>query len=835
MTTSTSPAAGGNAVTDGGDASMPPVEPDVKMVELTIDDVPVSVPEGTLVIRAAEQIGIQIPRFCDHPLLDPVGACRQCLVDVATPDREGNVKPMPKPQASCTLAVSPGMVVNTQHTSAVADKAQTGVMELLLINHPLDCPVCDKGGECPLQNQAMSDGRPTSRFDDVKRTFPKPINISSQVLLDRERCVLCARCTRFSDQIAGDPFIALIERGALQQVGIYEEKPFESYFSGNTVQICPVGALTGSAYRFRSRPFDLVSTPSVCEHCASGCSLRTDHRRGVVLRRMAIDDPQVNEEWNCDKGRWAFTYPTLGDRLHDPVARDSHGDYAVVSWPQAYQAAAEGLTAAQAAGGVGVLVGGRVSVEDAYAYAKLARVALGTHDVDHRARPHSQEEADFIASHVAGVRDVSYATLEGASSVLLVGLEPEDESPIVFLRLRKAVRQNKTQVFSVAPFATRGLTKLSGTLLASAPGTEAEVLRALASGDGDGGYAAAADSLSGTSVILVGERLATVPGALSAAAALAESTGAALAWVPRRAGERGAIEAGAMPGLLPGGRAVGGGGADAVTSAWGVELPGTAGRDTTAILEAAASGELAGLVVGGLQIEDLPDPQLARRALERAFVVSLEVRETEVHEYADVILPVAPQQEKAGAYVNWEGRLRPFERALDSDASSDHVVLDRLAATMGHRLGAASAVAIRQEVTALGTVEDGARAAAPTVDPAGPPSPGAGEAVLATWHHLLDAGSLQDGEPFLAGTAPKAVARVSAATAASVGLAEGGSLAVSTQAGTITLPVVLTEMPDGVVWLPTNSVGSAVRATLGVDAGAVVTLSAAPSDTRGEA
>src|SRR5665811_1507716 len=204
------------------------------LVNLTIDGVAVSVPKGTLVIRAAEQIGIQIPRFCDHPLLDPVGACRRCLVEVATPGPDGSLRPMPKPMASCTTTVSEGMAVKSQHTSPMADKAQHGQMEFLLINHPLDCPVCDKGGECPLQNQAMSNGRSTSRFEDVKRTYPKPVNISSQVLLDRERCVLCARCTRFSDQIAGDPFISLIERGALQQIGIYQDKPFEFYFSGNT-------------------------------------------------------------------------------------------------------------------------------------------------------------------------------------------------------------------------------------------------------------------------------------------------------------------------------------------------------------------------------------------------------------------------------------------------------------------------------------------------------------------------------------------------------------------------------------------------------------------------
>ena len=269
-------------------------------------------------------------------------------------------------------------------------------MELLLINHPLDCPVCDKGGECPLQNQAMSNGRAVSRFEDVKRTYPKPINISSQVLLDRERCVLCARCTRFSDQIAGDPFIALVERGALQQVGIYEEKPFESYFSGNTVQICPVGALTGAAYRFRARPFDLVSTPSVCEHCASGCSIRTDHRRGSSCAGWPPTSPLVNEEWNCDKGRWAFQYATTPHRLELPMVREE-GELRVASWREALEVAAAGL---KAASGAGVLVGGRVSSEDAYAYGKFARTVLGTNDVDFRARPHSAEEAEFLASSV---------------------------------------------------------------------------------------------------------------------------------------------------------------------------------------------------------------------------------------------------------------------------------------------------------------------------------------------------------------------------------------------------------------------------------------------------
>ena len=312
-----------NAVSTGSTAETTPERTD--LVSLTIDGVQVSVPKDTLVIRAAEQVGVEIPRFCDHPLLAPVGACRQCLVDV--PDA-GNGRGFPKPQASCTLPVAEGMVVQTQATSKVADKAQQGVMEFLLINHPLDCPVCDKGGECPLQNQAMSNGRGESRFEGVKRTFPKPINISAQVLLDRERCVLCARCTRFSEQIAGDPFIALVERGALQQVGIYEKEPFESYFSGNTIQICPVGALTSAEYRFRSRPFDLVSSPAIAEHDACGSAIRVDHRRGKVMRRLSGNDPEVNEEWITDKDRFAFQYAQAADRLGYPMVRDDDGSAA---------------------------------------------------------------------------------------------------------------------------------------------------------------------------------------------------------------------------------------------------------------------------------------------------------------------------------------------------------------------------------------------------------------------------------------------------------------------------------------------------------------------------
>lgn len=578
--------------------------------------------------------------------------------------------------ASCTITCTDGMVVKTHLTSPVAEKAQHGVMELLLINHPLDCPVCDKGGECPLQNQAMSHGNAESRFEGKKRTYEKPVPISTQVLLDRERCVLCARCTRFSNQIAGDPMIELIERGALQQVGTGEGDPFESYFSGNTIQICPVGALTSAAYRFRSRPFDLVSSHSVCEHCAGGCATRTDHRRGKVMRRMASPDPEVNEEWLCDKGRFGFRYAQQRDRLDTPLVRGESGELEPASWPEALEAAARGLSVAR--GRTGVLTGGRLTVEDAYAYSKFARVALDTNDIDFRARVHSAEEADFLASRVAGRgRDldgtgVTYTSLEKAPAVLLVGFESEEEAPGVFLRLRKAWRGHGQKTFSLATYATRGLEKAGGTLLPAAPGTETEWLDALASGvgvEGDGAKAAEALRTEGA-VIVVGERLAGVAGGLTAAVRAAAATGATLVWIPRRAGERGAIEAGALPSLLPGGRpATDPRAREEVAAAWGVsQLPHRYGRDTGQIVEAAVGGELRALVVAGVEVADLPDPARARAALSEVdFLVSLEQRPGEVTEYADVVLPVAAVAEKAGTFLNWEGRVRFFEAALKPD------------------------------------------------------------------------------------------------------------------------------------------------------------------------
>ena len=795
-------------VTTPAPAAGSPAERRVDMVTLTIDGIETSVTKGTLIIRAAEQLGIAVPRFCDHPLLDPVAACRMCLIEV-----EG----MPKPQPACAVTCGDGMVVKTQLTSAVADDAQKGVMEFLLINHPLDCPICDKGGECPLQNQAMSNGHGESRFDSPKRTFPKPINISSQVLLDRERCVSCARCTRFSEQIAGDAFIELLERGAQQQVGIADGRPFNSYFSGNTIQICPVGALTSALYRFRARPFDLVSTPTSCEHCASGCSLRTDSRRGTITRRLAAVSPEVNEDWNCDKGRFAFRYVTSEDRLTTPLVRED-GVLRRASWAEALAAAAAGLSAAT--GRAGVLTGGRLTLEDAYAYSKFARVALATNHVDFRARPSSDEEERFLSARVAGSGlGPTYADLDAAPAVLLVAFEPEDESPIVLLRLRKAARGG-LKVWSVGPVATRGLSKMSGTLLPAAPGDEPAVLDALSAGDGP---AAEALRQAGT-VVLVGERAASVPGLLSAVARLADATGAQLGWVPRRAGDRGAAEAGLLPGLLPGGRPVTDPAARVdVAAAWDVpDLPAEPGLSGPALLAAAAAGDLAAVVVAGLDPGDLADPAAAAAALDAVgFLVCLDTHRGAVTDRAHVVLPVAAAPEKSGTFVNWEGRHRQTHQVdRASRLMSDARVLSSLADAMGHGLGLATTEAVRSELAELGAWT-GSRGADPATTAAEAQPVGDGVR-LAGWQPLLGSGTLQQGEPYLAATARPLAAVMSASTAARLGVADSAVVTIVGPTGSVDRDLSIGDVVDDVVVVTGHHPrelgalpGSVVRVTAG--------------------
>lgn len=767
-------------------------------VNVVIDGIEMEVPKGTLVIRAAEQIGIEIPRFCDHPLLTPVAACRACLIEI-----DG----VPKPQPACAQVLSDGMNVRTQRSSEMARIAQEGVMEFLLVNHPLDCPVCDKGGECPLQNQAMSVGRADSRFEGEKRTFPKPINVNAEVLLDRERCVSCARCTRFAEEIAGDASLELLERGAQQQVGTANDEPFDSYFSGNVVQICPVGALTSASYRFRSRPFDLVSVPTTCEHCASGCSLRTDYRRGTVTRRLAWDDPEVNEEWSCDKGRFAFAYLANG-RIESPLIREN-GELRSASWPEAMHFAAAGLAAA---GTSAVLVGGRATVEDAYAYSKFARIVLGTDNLDFRARASSTEEAEFLAAHVAGTKlDVTYTDVETASQVLLVGFEPEDESPILFLRLRKGVKKGVV-VRTVGPLYSLGSEKLSAHWIKANAGSEAQAITGL-----DSEVVSALDS---NSIIFVGERAAASPGALSAVSQLGSETGARIAWVPRRAGERGALDAGAIAGLLPGGRPISDPTARAeIAQAWNIDadsLP-PVGITGTDLISAIAQGSINALITAGVDPSDLPNGSELIAGIESAdFVVALENHHSEITQRATVVFPVAVVTEKSGSFMNWEGRSKPFSAAFrEALTLTDAGVLSMLASAMDVELNGDTRT-LRKEINSL-KPWSGSRAELKPQSASVPVG-----TTLATWRLLIDSGVMQEGEPHLAATARPSVVAVSSAMFEQLGKPE--VITVTGPKGSITLPAQVAEVSSESVWLPMNSPESHIYAQLGCGYGEVVTV-----------
>ncbi|WRS30367.1 NADH-quinone oxidoreductase subunit G [Actinomycetaceae bacterium MB13-C1-2] len=855
-------------------------------VVLTIDDVEVQADPGTLIIRAAEQVGIRIPRFCDHPLLKPVAACRQCLVEVGTPDRDGNLRMMPKPQPSCAIEVSPGMVVKTQRTSEVAAKAQEGVMEFLLLNHPLDCPICDKGGECPLQNQAMSEGRTDSRFTGVKRVYPKPMRLTTQILLDRDRCILCQRCVRFAKEIPGDAFIDLQGRGGgsspidehqfmAEQIGTFDaevlgfhvdgikspehtdisgpygqegiissvysgplktsekdqaDRTFGSYFSGNIIQICPVGALTSNTYRFQARPFDLTSTPAIAEHDASGSAVRVDVRRGEVKRKLSQNDPEVNEEWITDKDRFAFPWYRQSDRLTMPLVREN-GELVATSWSDAVDRAAKGLSKAVNSGeGVGVLTGGRVSFEDAWAYSKFARTVLRTNNVDSRWRVSnaSEEEEQFLGSLVAGRGlGTTYEDVEKASQVLLVALEPEDECGSLFLRLRKGFTAGTLSVATVAPLMTRGSEKLGASLLSAVPGTEADVVSKISA---RGGHKEVFSALKEGGVILVGERAARVPGLLSAVAKLASATGADLQWIPRRAGDRGGVDAGLLPGLLPFGRQV----ADAEAReslGWG-DIPDTRGLDAEQILAQAKSGKIGALITGGLDLRDWRDPETAKAAIKTApFVVAFEVRRTDVTEEADVVFPVAPPVERNGTFINWEGRLRPFGQAIASRTQPERVVLGMIATEMGYDLKVDSLTDLYSEVNPL-MIWKGSRAESPTVK-AQKGENGGADFVLASHKVMVDLGRMIDGANDLRLAARKPVALVSQTSLEKIGADEDDRVAIVGERGTMRLPVEVGELPDGVIWVPECSVGNGINQDLGPAGSSVsVTVVSAAKDRK---
>jgi len=811
-------------------------------VKVTIDGQELEVPPGTLVIRAAEQLGTIVPRFCDHRLLAPLGACRQCLVEVA-----GQRKPL----TACTTTVTDGMEVKTQVTSEIARAGQEGNLELLLINHPLDCPMCDKGGECPLQDQTLAHGPGETRFIETKRRYEKPIKISETVLLDRERCVLCARCTRFSNEIAGDPFIELFERGALEQVAIFEDEPYQSYYSGNVVQICPVGALTSPSYRFQARPFDLTSTDGVCNHCASGCNLRIDARRGLVTRQLARDNDDVNEAWNCDRGRYGFAYAQSPQRVLIPHLAEE-GKLRTAAWSEALRRAADGIRAAKGRG-VGVLVGGHLTDQDAYALQKLARVALGTNNVDARAWPEDEAGA-AAAAQVAGRGPddgmPTYRDLEAARAVVVVDLDPHEESPILWLRLRKAALRRGVPMVAVG--SRPGRLAEFATVVATRPGGQAEALERLGRGEGEAGGLLAADGEGEGEVIVLAGWRGGATGGLAAAARLAATLGGRFAWVPRRAGDRGALDVGARPGLLPGGRPVGDAAARGeLAEAWEAELPEAPGLDGPAMVAAAAAGELGVLVLAGVDlVRDHGPRELAEQALERAFVIAVDHEVNDTTSQADVLLPGLVHAETEGTFTDWEGRVQATHRAVPVGGSAQEIwdLASQLAVRLGVDLGLTGLDKVATETKRYRRRPAGT-AAVPEPHPpvGGPPTGrvGAGEAAgeplstapeegdgdglaLVTYPLLLDAASMLARAADLNRETPDAFVELHPDDAGRLGLVDGATAEVDFgEDRTVRLPVrVAPTVAPGCAFVPANQPDLAVAALLGPAPALRVTVTA---------
>jgi len=753
-------------------------------VTLTIDGKEVTVAAGTLIIRAAEQLGIEVPRFCDHPLLKPAGACRQCYVRV-----EGQ----PKLATSCTMPVAPGMTVRTQNSDPEVADAQRANIEFLLLNHPLDCPICDRGGECPLQDQALAYGPGDTRFREAKRVFPKPIPMSPLVGLDRERCILCARCTRFCDEISGDRFLELFARGAGERVSIAAGEDFRSPFSGNTVQICPVGALTSTPFRFAARPFDLTYGDSVCPHCSAGCNMRVDVRRGEVVRHLARDEYEVNDAWLCDKGRYAYRFPDAPERITTPLIRD-HG-LEPASFGEVLTKIASWVDGAR----VAVLTGGRLMDEDYYSLSKLARTVFKTNDLDHR----RGKGAPLAESFAAGApMHVTYRDVEHAPVILVVGLDAEQEVPILHLRLRKAAAAG-ARIWVLHPRRTR-LHDVATHVLVS-PGGEGRLLAGGADPVMDEALEALRDA-GDAAVVIAGER----SGAADAAQAELLASGARFAYVTRRAGDRGALRAGVHPSLLPGGRSLGEAGA--VESRWETSIGREPGRDSRGILEACAKREIDVLYLVGVDpLRDFPDGALARRALENVsvkIVQSLELGSLEP--FADAFLPAAPFLEKEGHVTNWEGRGQRFRRVRDPEGMSlpDWEIFASLALACGGDLGFETLDELHEEMGELLAPQE---AAGPSIDaPTAVANSGTGAKeglTLFTYPLLVDEGRLSEGADELkAALADPPFAEIHPDDAGDV--VDGADLLLKTAAGEATLPVRVTEhVAKGSVFVPFNQHG----------------------------
>jgi NADH-quinone oxidoreductase subunit G len=794
--------------TDEADAEpaveAPPEPPPKTTVTMTIDGRPFEATPGQMVIDASLAAGSYVPSFCYHPRMTPVGMCRQCLVEV-----EGPRGPMMV--VSCMTPVAADQVVRT-NTEGIK-RAQEGVLELLLVNHPLDCPVCDKGGECPLQDQAFSHGPGESRYVEEKRHFEKPIPLSELVLLDRERCILCDRCTRFADEVAGDKLIKFTHRSNVTQVLTFPDEPFASYFSGNTVQICPVGALTAKPYRFKARPWDLEQRESTCTTCAVGCRIVVQSSRDELVRYQGVDSDPVNWSWLCDRGRFSFEAVNSPQRLGAPLVR-GEGGLAEVSWSSALAGAAQLVREALAAGGpdsIGIVGGARGTNESAYAWAQLAD-ALGVTKRD-------AQLGDGLPAELLGLERATIDEAASATTIVLFGPDLKEELPVLYLRLRDAAEHRRSRILELSTAAS-GLTSVAWRSVRYEPGmapgviastlAEPEVAAQLAKGGivvvaGRGNIAESQDAATaGLAALLDG---------------LAAASGASVKVLPalRRGNVVGALQLGLRP---------------------------PADDDGFGVLRAAAEGRLELLVLLGADpLADCPDADLARRALAGARrIVAVDTFTTGSNEVADVVLAAAAYGEQRGTTTNIEGRVTTVVDKITPAGTSrpDWMIATELALLLGHDLGYLSVDDVTEAIaanvpayagvtpSALVRQRDGILTAPPATNGALPATSSHPLERNSYDYRLVVSRTLYDEaigtmmSPSLKPLVAPAAVYVHPLDLDRIGVPEGADVTVTSAKGGVVLPVRTNPaVARGTAWAPFNRPGASIADV--VDAGTAIT------------
>jgi NADH-quinone oxidoreductase subunit G len=766
---------------DSSQAPMP--EPDPNAVSITINGRTVAAQKGEYIIAAADRVDEYIPRFCYHPRMSSVGMCRQCLVEV-----EGPRGPMMV--VSCMTPVSEGQIVRTD-TDQVK-RAQEGMIELLLANHPLDCPVCDKGGECPLQDQAFSHGAGESRFVEEKRHYEKPIPISDLVFLDRERCILCDRCTRFADEVAGDALISFTQRGNNTQVMTFPDEPFASYFSGNTVQICPVGALTAQPYRFKARPWDLEQRESTCTTCSVGCRTVVQSSRDELLRYQGVDSDPVNWGWLCDKGRFNFQSVNSPDRLVTPQMKSGES-FEVASWSSALDAVARTVRHARP-GSIAILGGARGTNEDAFIWAQLAD-ALGVSMRD-------AQLDDGLPSEVFSYPQATIDAMAAASTVVLLAPDLKEELPVLYIRLRDAVQKKGVRIIEVSPTET-GITQLAWRSVRSEAGTTATALKSLLS-DAD----VAAQLASGPVVIVAGRgNLAELATHTMSAidAVVAHNPSATVLPVLRRGNVRGALTVGLAP---------------------------QSGRDAAHILEAASNGQVDCLILLGADpLNDVPDADLARRGIAGAkFVVAIDTFLTQSAAHADVVLPAAAYAEKDGTTMNLEGRVTNVAQKITPRGTSrvDWMVAAELGLLLGHDMGVTTLADVQKKMsksvagfgattTAVAVKRDGIVVHNASASTSSMPAPvvsprNSYDFRISVSRKLYDKAVATVTSPSMSQLAPGAGIWIHSLDLDRVGVTEGTSVKISNAHSSIMLPVFVSDhIPRGTASIPFNQPGADIR------------------------